>query len=168
LDVPDTDPFDRIYAYGARHAIDARDDPPSRERWDAIVLRLILSEDPDRIARYRNLEAIGPATLGEDAYELWLKMPTYMPNRSVPAANWAGYEAEQRGSMRRLMEAEGLLDKYSVIAEAQQRAYMEQQAARKARAKSAQRSVLIIGCAGMTFIVFMMLTVLLIIAIKFL
>jgi hypothetical protein len=129
-------------------------------------LRLILSEDPERIVRYRNLEAAGPGTLGEDAYELWRKMPSYTPNRSVPAATWADYEVARRGSMQRLMEAQGLLDKYSVIAEAQQRAYMEQQATRKARAKSAQRSVLLIGCAGMTLIVFMLLTVLLIIAIK--
>ena len=166
MDAPDTDPFDRIYAHWAREAIGTREDPPSRERWDSIALRLILSEDPDRILRYRNLEATGPGTLGEDAYELWRKMPTYMPNRSVPAATWAGYEPGQRGSMRRLMQSQGLLDRYSVAAEAAQRAYVEQLQTREARARRAQRSVLLVGCAGMALIALMMLTVFLIIAIK--
>jgi hypothetical protein len=168
LDAPDTDPFDRIYAYWSREAMAAGEDPPSRERWDSIALRLILSEDPERVLRYRNLEATGSGTLGGDAYELWRKMPTYMPNRSVPAATWADYEPAQRGSMRRLMQAQGLLDRYSLVAEAAQRAYVEQQQAREARARSAQRSVLLVGCAGMALIAFMMLTVLLIIAIKLL
>jgi hypothetical protein len=68
--------------------------------------------------------------------------------------------------MRRLMQAQGLLDKYSLMAEAAQRAYVEQQRTREARARSAQRSVLLVGCAGMALIALMMMTVLLIIAIK--
>ena len=168
MDAPETDPFDRIYAHWSGEAIATREDPPSRERWDSIVLRLILSEDPERVLRYRNLEATGSGTLGGDAYELWRKMPTYMPNRSVPAATWADYEPAQRGSMRRLMQAQGLLDRYSLVAEAAQRAYVEQQQAREARARSAQRSVLLVGCAGMALIALMMLTVFLIIAIKLL
>jgi hypothetical protein len=166
LDAPDNDTFDRIYAYWGKRAIAAHDNPPSRERWDAIVLRLIMSEDPDRIARYRDLEATGPATLGDDAYELWRKIPSYMPNRAVPAAAWPDYELARRGSMRRFMEAQNLLDRYSLVAEVQQRLYLEQQAARKVKARSGQRSVLLIGCAGMSLILLMMLTVLLVIALR--
>ncbi|MFL5733163.1 MAG: hypothetical protein ACJ78Q_08180, partial [Chloroflexia bacterium] len=65
MDLPDTDPFDRIYAHWAGQAMKSAEDHPSRERWDSIVLRLILSEDPQRVARYRNLEATGPGSLGE-------------------------------------------------------------------------------------------------------
>lgn len=164
----DTDPFDRIYIYWSQTAIKGRENPPSRERWDAIVLRLILSEDPDRVARYRNLEATGPDGLGADAYELWHKMPTYTPNLTVPAGTWPEYEKTQRGSMRRVMQAQGLLDRYNAAVEGQQRSYIEQQEALRARARSAQRSILIIGCAGMALILILVLTVLLIIALKFL
>lgn len=163
-----TDPFDRIYSHWSQTAIKGHENPPSRERWDSIVLRLILSEDPDRVARYHDLEAAGPDSLGADAYELWHKMPTYTPNLNVPADTWPDYEKAQRGSMRRLMQAQGLLDRYNAVVEGQQRLYIEQQEARKARARSAQRSIVIIGCAGMALILILVLTVLLIIALKFL
>jgi hypothetical protein len=165
-DTDNTDPFDRIYSRYARQAMRAHFAPPSRERWDAIVLRLILSEDPDRGLRYRRLEDTGPGSLGEDAYELWRKMPTYTPNLTVPADTWPAYEMAQRASMRRLMQSQGLLDRYNATVEAAQRSYIEHQEARKVRASQAQRSVLIMGCAGLALIAIMVLTVLLIIAIK--
>jgi hypothetical protein len=167
----DGDPFDRIYAYWAEQAIGKRREPPSRERWDAIVLRLILSEDPDRVRRYRNLEAVGPGTLGADAYELWSKMPSYTPNLTVPSGNWPdfhAYEEAHRGSMKRLMGGEGLLDRYNemVGAAAKPQEPRELSEADKARAKRAQASVMMIGCVGLAVIAFMVLTVLLIIAVR--
>lgn len=155
------DPFDRLYSRWAGHATGERLDPPSRQRWDSIVLRLILSEDPDRVRRYRHIEAEGPDSLGADAYELWRKMPSYTPNLTAPSGNrldFKAYEQAQQGSMKRLMEAQGLGDRYNAIVEAQQ--------ARKANARRAQASVIIIGCIGMSAIAFMLLTVLLIIAVK--
>jgi hypothetical protein len=167
------DPFDRIYSHWAEHAIGKRQEPPSRERWDAIVLRLISSEDPDRVRRYRNLEAQGPGTLGADAYELWSKMPDYMPNRTVPSGNWPdfhAYEEAHRGSMKRLMGDQGLLDRYNemvgLTARPQEDEPKELSDADKARARRAQANVMIIGCAGLTAIAFMVLTVLLIIALQ--
>jgi len=132
------------------------------------MLRLVLSEDPDRVARYRDLEDTGPDGLGADAYELWHKTPTYTPNLTVPADTWAEYERTQRGSMRRLMQSQGLLDRYNAAVEGQQRLSVEQQEARKARARSAQRSILIMGCSGMGVIIILVLTVLLLIALKML
>ena len=163
---PDTDPFDRLYARWAKQAERQRIDPPSRERWDAIVLRLILSEDPDRVRRYRSIEANGPDSLGADAYELWHKTPDYTPNLSVPKEGFAAYEEAHRGSMRRLMEQQGILDRYNAIIAAQvERALSPEE---KARARRAQQQVLIIGCAGMGLIAIMVLTVLLIIALRLL
>jgi len=155
------DPFDRIYAHWAGEAVRKRLDPPSREKWDAIVLRLILSEDPDRVRRYRRLEAKGDETLGADAYQMWSGLPDYSPERIMRKAEWPNfdaYEQEHRGSMRRLMESQGLLDRYNDIIEAQRES--------TAKARRAQASVFIIGCAGMAAIAFMVLTVLLIIALR--
>lgn len=166
-----SDPFDRIYSLWAEQAMGQRKGIPSRERWDAIVLRLILSEDPDRVRRYRNLEATGPGTLGADAYELWSKMPSYTPNLTVPLGSrpdFHAYEEAQRGSMKRLMGGQGLLDKYNeMVSEASRlQEPKELSEADKARAKRAQASVFMIGCAGMAAIAFMLLTVLLIIALR--
>ena len=168
---PATDAFDRIYAHWAGEAAAKRMDPPSRERWDAIVLRLISSEDPDRVRRYSRPEATGPESLGADAYELWLKLPEYTPNRTIPLGIWpdfASYEKAQRGSMRRYMEAHGLLSKYNALvgppiegAQAEQRSEAE-----KARARNAQARIVVIGCVGMSLIAFMALTVLLIMALR--
>jgi hypothetical protein len=164
-----TDPFDRVYSYWAEQAIGQRKEPPSRERWDAIVLRLILSEDPDRMRRYRNLEATGPGSLGADAYELWSKMPAYTPNLSVPSGNWPdfhAYEEAHRGSMKRHMGGQGLLDTYNEMVSGERRSQepKELTEAQQAKAKRAQANVMIIGCVGMAAIAFMILTVLLIIA----
>src|SRR5207253_9690283 len=109
-----------------------------------------------------------PESLGADAYEHWHKMPTYTPNLNVPASAWPEYEKAQRGSMKRLMQAQGLLDRYNAAVEGQQRSYIEQQEAHKARARSAQRSIVMMGCAGMGLILILVLTVLLIIALKML
>src|SRR5687767_6651605 len=105
-----TDPFDRLYKRWAEHAIGKRTDPPSRERWDQIVSFLLQSEDPERRRRYSYIESYGSETLGADAYALWEKMPEYTENRSVPAATWPelnAYEELHRGSMARLMQAQG-------------------------------------------------------------
>ena len=160
----DTDPFDRLYARWAKYAQREHLDPPSRERWDAIVLRLVLSEDPDRIRRYRQIESGGADSLGADAYELWRKTPSYTPNLSVLASGFQEYEIGRRGSMRRLMENQGLLDRYNAIIAAQGARQLT--AEEKARARRAQQQVMVIGCAGMGLIALMVLTVLLLIAFK--
>lgn len=162
----ETDPFDRLYTRWSRQAERQRLDPPSRERWDAIVLRLVLSEDPDRVRRYRTIEANGPETLGADAFELWRKTPDYTPNLSVPRDGFAAYEEAHRGSMRRLMEGQGLLDRYGAIIAAQAPRQLTDE--EKARASRAQQQIIVMGCAGMALIVAMVLTVLLIIALKLL
>jgi hypothetical protein len=163
-----TDPFDRLYASWARQVIGKRAAPPSRERWDSIVLRLILSEDPDRVNRYRRIEGTEPESLGADAYELWSKMPSYTPNLTVSAAQWpdfAEYERAHRGSMKRLMGDQGLLERYDAIVAAQSEP--ARTPADRAQARRAQAGVLIIGCVGMSLIAFMVLTVLLIMALRF-
>lgn len=159
------DPFDILYTYWAEQAIGQGLDPPSRERWDSIVLRFVLSEDPERIERYRRIGTTGPDTLGSDAYELWSKLPFYTPNLKVPRADFAEYDRAHRGSMRRLMEEQGLLDRYEALlaGTVAKRELTEEQ---KASMKSAQRSVMVLGCTGIAFILIMMLTVLLVIAIK--
>jgi hypothetical protein len=159
------DPFDRVYAYWAEYAISRNLDPPSRERWDSIVLRLVLSEDPDRVRRYRWLESTAEGSVGADAYELWRKMPDYTTNRSVPIrtkSDFLAYEQAHRGSMRRLMESQGLTDHYARVVQANEQYARE----RRARAASGQMTVILIGCAGMALIAFMMLTVFLIIALQ--
>lgn len=159
----ETDPFDRVYAYWAGQATSKRLDPPSRERWDAIVLRLILSEDPDRKRRYSNIEDKGPESLGADAYELWQKMPDYTPNLSVSRGDFAAHEEALRGSMRRLMQAQGLQERYDDIIEAQK----GHERALKARVKRAQTGVVLIGCMAMSLLAFMVLTVMLIIFLRY-
>jgi hypothetical protein len=160
-----SDPFDRIYLKWAEHARGRGQTPPSRERWDAIVLRLILSRDPARVARYRYLEAQGEESLGADAFELWSKTPAYTPNLSVKIKDREGLEAYAQahlGSMRRLMEGQGHRERYEQIL-ADYEAYL---ADRKARARRGQQQVMIIGCAGMGAILVMMLTVLLIVVLQ--
>jgi hypothetical protein len=162
----EADPFDRLYARWAKQTVRANHDPPSRERWDMIVLRLILSEDPDRVRRYRYIETSGQDSLGADAFELWSKTPKYTPNLSVSREGFEVYEEAQRGSMRRLMEQQGLLERYDAIVAAQgQRVLTPEE---KARAQRAQQQVLIMGCAGIGLIGVMVLIVLLIMAVKLL
>ena len=163
------DPFDRLYLEWAKDAIKKRLDPPSRERWDAIVLRLILSEDPDRIKRYRWLESTFPESLGADAHELWRKTPDYTPNLSVPLKTIAAleeYAQAHQGSMRRLMESQGFGDGFGDRYNALLADYEQYLADRKARIKHGQTQVLIIGCAGMGFILVMILSVFLIIFLR--
>jgi hypothetical protein len=161
------DPFDRLYRRWAEYALDKNLEPPSREKWDYLVLRLLLARDPERQQRYRSIEKRGDGGLGSDAYELWGKMPSYTPNRSVPvksASELKQYEQTTRGSMRALMEKEGLLDRYNALVEqAEKEAAIE-----KTRIRSAQTRILTIGCVGISILVFMVLTVLLIIALKML
>jgi hypothetical protein len=160
----EADPFDRLYLKWAEHARE-KGAPPSRERWDAIVLRLILSRDPARVARYRYLEAQGDESLGADAFELWSKTPPYTHNLSVSIKDREDLEAYARehvGSMRRLMEEQGEGERYERIL-ADYDVYL---AERKARARRGQQQVMIIGCAGMGAILVMMLTVLLIVVLQ--
>jgi hypothetical protein len=157
------DAFDRLYLRWAEHALSSNHEPPSRERWDSVVLRLILSEDPARVARYRRIESANPDGLGADAYELWSKMPDYTPNRAVPLRTITEvreYAARQRGATRRLMEAQGLGAKYEQA--------ISTDAQMKVKVRKAQQSVLLIGCIGISAIIFMMLTVFLIIGLQLL
>jgi hypothetical protein len=162
------DPFDRVYRHWAETAVKQHLDPPSRERWDKIVLRLILSEDPARVRRYRLLEDSGPEGLGADAYELWQKTPPYTENLSIKFAGWPdfdAYEQAQRGSMKRLMEGQGLGERYRLMVEAREQ-HRRTPEYDPARVKRAQTSVVIIGCVGIALIGVMMLAVLVIIAVR--
>lgn len=161
------DVFDRLYIKWASFALDKRMDPPSRERWDQIVLFLLMSKDPARVARYRRIEAEGPESLGSDAYDLWKKIPEYMSSRAPgvktqPQLN--AYAEAHQGNMRTLMEQRGLLDLYNTTVTQQE----EIERDRKARARRGQTSVIIMGCAGMGAILIMMLLVFIIIALKML
>jgi hypothetical protein len=159
------DLFDRLYMKWAALALDKQLDPPSRTRWDEIVLFLLMSKDPARIARYRRIEADGPETLGSDAYDLWKKIPDYMPARAAgikTQPQLEAYAAAHHGKMRELMERRGLLDLYNTIIAQQEEIERE----RRARARRAQTSVIIMGCAGMGAILIMMLLVFIIIALK--
>lgn len=165
------DPFDRLYMRWAEHALRKHLDPPSRERWDEIVLRLISSEDPQRVRLYARIEAVGEDTLGGDAYELWSKMPAYTTNRSTPIKTLPElktYAAQHRGSMRRLMEARGLGEKYSGMAPAEKPrrsafSIDPDDPADKPRVRRSQMGVLGIGCAGMLALLVMLLAALLLI-----
>lgn len=160
-----TDPFDRLYKVWAEHAMRRRTDPPSRERWDLTVLFLLMSKDPNRMRRYAYIESPQPESLGADAYELWQQMPEYTVNRSAPCRTLeelGHYEVAHRWHMKRLMYERGMGERYEEIVTAQE----EHERAYKARARRGQTSVLTIGCAGMALLAFMILTVLLIIAIK--
>jgi hypothetical protein len=159
------DVFDSLYMKWATVALDKRLDPPSRPRWDEIVLFLLMSKDPVRIARYRRIEADGPDTLGSDAYELWKKMPDYMSCRVANVKTQpqlAAYAEANQGAMRQLMERRGLQELYESIITKQQEIEHE----RRARARRGQTGVLIMGCAGMGAILIMLLVVLVIIALK--
>lgn len=161
----EADPFDRIYEYWAGQALSAGLEPPSKERWDSIILRLVLSEDPDRIRRYRWLEATWEGSLGADAYDLWLKMPAYTVKRTAPVhtlTQLRAYQMAHRGSLRRLMQAQGLGERYEALVQASEQYARE----RRERARRGQMRVVLLGCAGMALIAFMMLTVLLVIAIR--
>lgn len=168
------DPFDRLYVRWADHAMRKRLDPPSRERWDEIVLRLISSEDPERVRLYRRIEAAGDDTLGGDAYALWSKMPDFYTNRTVSVRTWPQfleYAKEQRGSMRRLMEAKGLGEKYNAIVAAQSPSrkksrFDPENPGDKPRVRRSQTSVVVIGCAGIAAMLIMALTVLLIVILR--
>ncbi len=170
------DPFDRLYLRWAETTFSRGPDTPSRERWDEIVLRLISSQDPERVRLYRRIEAAGEDSLGADAYALWHKLPDYTPDRSAPAKTrpeLTAYAGEHIGSMRRLMEARGLGDKYEAIIAGQpppRAASREATAPGKpvdsTQARGAQTRIMLIGCVGIMIIVFMMLTVLLIIVLK--
>ncbi|HKP51120.1 MAG TPA: hypothetical protein VJ183_00565 [Chloroflexia bacterium] len=159
------DPFDRLYSEWAKNAIKQRLDPPSRERWDAIVLRLLLSEDPDRIRRYKWIESTLADGLGADAYELWRKTPNYTPKLSVPiktVGDFEAFEQAHRGSMHHLMESQGLGSRYADLLSDYEQYLTE----RKARIKRGQTRVLVMGCAGMGVILAMMLSVLFIILLR--
>lgn len=159
------DAFDRLYSRWADNALDKRLDPPSRQRWDEAVLFLLLSEDPERVARYMDIGLGRGESLGSDAYELWRKMPDYMPNRVVKVKNQRElkeYEAVHVGSMRDLMQRRGLGELYDALMLRQ----AEFDRVRREKAKRAQSSVMIMGCAGMGAIVLMMLAVGLVIALQ--
>ena len=160
------DLFDRIYLKWATRALTKYAGPPSRERWDEIVLLLLMSKDPERVVRYRRMEADGPESLGSDAYDLWEKMPDYMPNRVAPGvkteADLQAYAGLLQGSMRELMDRRGLGDLYNRIVAEQE----EIERARQAKAKQSQRSIMIMGCAGMVTILIMMIVVFTLIIIK--
>jgi Asp/Glu/hydantoin racemase len=92
-------------------------------------------------------------------------MPDYTVNKSAGVKTQKeleAYEAANRGTMRTLMEARGLGERYREIVAAQ----VEYDRIRQERAKRAQNSVLIMGCAGMGAIVLMIMVVFLIIALQ--
>jgi hypothetical protein len=159
------DLFDRLYMKWASTALDRQRDPPKRERWDEIVLFLLMSKDPLRMARYRRLESDAPGSLGNDAYDLWKEMPDYMLGsargiKTQPALK--AYAEANEGTMRQLMERRDLLDLYNTIIA--QQGEIEQE--RRARARRGQTSIIIIGCAGMASILLMILIVFAMIAFK--
>jgi hypothetical protein len=159
------DPFDRLYSHWANHALDKNTNPPSKRRWDEAVYFLLRSEDPDRRARYRRIAATQQGSLGADAYELWRQLPDYTPDKHAPAANMNDlryYEGINAGSMGRYLESIGEGEWYRRILDEQ--VEVERQRAEKGR--RGQMSVVIIGCVGLAAIAFMILTVLLIIAIR--
>jgi hypothetical protein len=159
------DPFDKLYSKWATFALVKRRDAPSRERWDAIVMFLLTSRDPARQERYVDVASGKGESLGSDAYKLWLEMPDDAPNRTAPARTnkeLAEYEKAHLGSMRAVMEARGLGERYNSIVTGQ----VAFDTARSQRARKAQTSVLIMGCAGIGAIILMMLAVLLIIGVQ--
>src|SRR5215213_6825084 len=112
------DPFDKLYSRWASIALDKRLDPPSRERWDATVLFLLMSEDPARVQLYKDIGLGRGESLGADAFELWTKMPDYTVKKSAKVKTQKelrAYEALHVGGMRELMEARGLGERYREI-----------------------------------------------------
>lgn len=159
------DPFDKLYNRWAIFTLDKRRDPPSRERWDEIVLFLLTSRDPARQARYLDVASGKGESLGADAYKLWTDMPEDASGRTAPVhtkKEFAEYEKAHIGSMRGLMEARGLGERYNSIVAGQ----VAFDAARSQRARKAQTSLIIMGCAGIGAIILMMLAVLLIIGLQ--
>jgi diadenosine tetraphosphatase ApaH/serine/threonine PP2A family protein phosphatase len=159
------DSFDRLYLEWAKQALNKQPSPPSRERWDKAILFLLSSKDPDRVRRYSRVDTKGDDTLGADAYELWGKMPPYTEQLTAPVhteAELREYEVAHRGSMKRLMEARGLGERYREIIE------KAQAKPDPARVRAAQARVITIGCVGMALIGVMVLVVLLVIVIKLL
>jgi hypothetical protein len=159
------DLFDRLYLKWATLALNKHSGPPSRERWDEIVLFLMMSKDPDRVSRYRRMEADNAESLGNDAYDLWEKMPGYMSRRAPGVKTepeLKAYAEAHQGAMRELMERRGLLEHYNTIVAEQE--IIEQE--RRARAKRGQKSIIIMGCAGMGAIIIMMLVIFIIIVLK--
>ena len=160
-----SDPFDKLYSKWAIFALDKRRDPPSRERWDEIVLFLLTSRDPARQARYLDVASGKGESLGADSYKLWTEMPEDTPGRAAPVhtkKEFAEYEKAHVGSMRGLMEARGLGERYNSIVTGQ----VAFDTARSQRARKAQTSLIIMGCAGIGAIILMMLAVLLIIGLQ--
>ncbi|MEO5953256.1 MAG: hypothetical protein ABIQ44_12390 [Chloroflexia bacterium] len=159
------DPFDKLYSRWANIALDKKLDPPSRERWDATVLFLLMSKDPERVRTYKDIRLGRGENLGSDAFDLWKKMPDYTVNKSAKAKTQKqlkAYEELHIGDMHTLMEARGLGDLYNEILARQ----VEFDTVRNARAKRTQNSILIMGCAGIGTIVLMMLAVFLIIGLQ--
>lgn len=161
------DPFDKLYSKWAAYALDKRLDPPSREQWDATVIFLLTSRDPARQARYSDVLSGKGESLGSDAYGLWKDMPDYTPNRNAPVRTkkeLAEYEKAHLGTMRAVMEARGLGERYNSIVTEQ----VAFDLARSQKARRAQTSIIVMGCAGMGAILLMMLAVLLIIGLQML
>ncbi len=159
------DPFDRLYSHWANYALDKNSNPPSKKRWDEAVYFLLRSEDPTRKARYRRIAATQPGSLGADAYELWQQLPDYTADKHAPATNKNDlryYEGINAGSMARYMEGIGQGEWYRRILVEQ--AEVERQ--RREKGRRGQMSVIIIGCVGLASIAVMILTVLLIIALR--
>lgn len=161
----ESDPFDKLYSRWANIALDKRSDPPSREKWDATVLFLLMSKDSARVTLYRDISLGRGESLGADAYDLWKKMPDYTVKKYAGVKtqkDLRAYETVHLGGMRELMEARGLGEKYREIINNQ----VEYDKVRGAKARKAQNSIIIMGCSGIGAIVLMMLAVLLIIALQ--
>lgn len=161
----ESDPFDILYSRWANIALDKKLDPPSRERWDATILFLLLSQDPDRVRTYKDIRLGRGENLGSDAFDLWKKMPDYTINKSAKVKTQKqlkAYEEQHIGDMHKLMEGRGLVDLYNEILARQ----IEYDTVRNAKAKRTQNSIIIMGCAGIGAIVLMMAAVFLIIALQ--
>jgi hypothetical protein len=161
------DPFDKLYSKWAVYTLDKHRDPPSREKWDETIMFLLMSRDPNRQERYRDVASGKGESLGADAYELWSEIPENTPNRTAPVRTkkeLPDYEKAHLGSMRSVMEARGLGERYDTIVTNQ----VVFDTARSQRARKAQTSVIIMGCAGIGAIILMILAVALIIGIQLL
>jgi hypothetical protein len=89
-------------------------------------------------------------------------MPPYTQNLTAPVhteAELRDYEATHRGSMKRLMDARGLAERYREIVDTKPD---------PARVRAGQTRVMLIGCAGIALIGLMVAVVVLIIIIKLL
>jgi hypothetical protein len=159
------DPFDKLYDRWATYVMERHKNPPSREQWDAAVMFLLNSRDPDRQARYIDVASGKAESLGADAYKLWMEMPDTAPNKNAPVTkkkDLPEYEKAHYGAMRAVMEARGQGERYNNIITGQ----VALDEARSKRVRKAQTSVVIMGCAGIGAILIMMLAVLLIIGLQ--